>query len=115
MANKWIVGATVLWMAAHVVGFIVRFGQLPPDPMQVILFAPTAVIGAWLVCLLVERSSSRDQVTWTLLGAGLMLPLAFLGNIAGGLLGPIGVTLYGLVPLVAGAFGGRILSHMFRA
>lgn len=115
MANRWIVGATILWMAAHVVGFIVRFGQLPPDPLQVVLFAPTAAIGAWLVHQLVDRSSSRDQVTWTLLGVGLMLPLAFLGNIAGGLMGPLGVTLYGLVPLVAGAFGGRALSKLFSA
>ena len=112
MKTRWFFVAAVVWPLLHLVVFLARFRSLPPLG-QLAYFVPTAVIGAFAVHFLMLRSRSAMQTTSLLFGTLLFAPLAFFGNLVGGLLGPIGMTLYGAAPLTAGAALGWLFGKRF--
>ena len=112
MKKRWITLAVVLWPIAHLLLFLVRFQRLPPLG-ELIYFVPTGLLGALAVHLLVLRSGSAGQTTSTVLGTLLLAPFAMLGNLLGGLLGLVGITVYGLAPLTAGAVLGWLFGKRF--
>lgn len=111
-AKKWILGSVVAWPLLHVLIFLVRFRRLPPDGEQLLWFVPTALLGALLVVALLARSSGRTQRSAVLLGTAAALPFAIAGNLGGGLLGPLGVTVFGTVPLLVGALSGWLAGRV---
>jgi branched-subunit amino acid transport protein len=112
MKKRWIALAVVAWPLAHLVLFLIRFQRLPPL-VELVYFMPTGLFGALAVHVLMSRSKSAGQTTSIVLGALLLAPFAMLGNLLGGLLGPVGVTVYGLVPLTTGAVLGWLFGKRF--
>lgn len=112
MKTRWFFAAATLWPLLHLVVFLVRFRTVPALG-DAVLFVPTALIGAFAVHLLMLRSRSALQTTSLLFGTALFAPLALVGNLAGGALGLIGVTLYGAAPLTAGAALGWLFGKRF--
>lgn len=112
MKTRWFLAAAVSWPMIHLVAFLLRFRALPPLG-ELALFVPTALIGAMAVHLFMLRSHSALQTTSLVFGALLFAPLAFFGNLVGGVLGPLGPTLYGAAPLTAGAALGWVFGKRF--
>lgn len=112
MKTRWFFAAMILWPLAHLIVFLARFRSLPPL-FELLWFVPTALVGAYAVHLLMLRSRSAGQTASLVVGAVLFAPLALIGNVMGGLLGPIGVTLYGAAPLTAGAVLGWLFGKRF--
>lgn len=112
MKKRWIALAVVVWPLGHLLLFLIRFQRLPPLG-ELVYFMPTGLLGALGVHLLVSRSGSPGQTTSIVLGAALLAPFAMLGNLLGGLMGPVGVTVYGLVPLTTGAVLGWLFGKRF--
>jgi len=112
MKKRWIGLAIALWPLAHFMVFLVRFRRLPPL-LELLYFVPTGVLGALAVHLLVSRSGSAGQTTSIVFGTLLLAPFAMLGNISGGAFGLLGVTVYGLAPLTAGAALGWLVGKRF--
>lgn len=75
-------------------------------PLDYLGFGITGLIAAWVTITFMERATSPRQRTTTVLGALLAAPMAAMGNLGGGLLGPVGVVVFGTVPFVLGAWGG---------
>lgn len=100
VVTAWIVGGGLAWPIVHLAVYLARFGSLPAAPVETALFIPTGAIGGWFVHRLLSRSvgSQKKLVIVTTL---LSLPIAVVGNLGGGLLGPVGVTLFGVVPIIA--------------
>jgi len=111
MSWGWILAATIMWPTFHVAVFTFRFGEIPASDAlsDLLLFMPTGFLGSLIVGDLVRRSRSRAQGRLVMVCTVLALPVAFMGNLLGGLLGPIGVTLYGVVPIILGAGAGWLL------
>ena len=112
MKKRWIALAVVVWPLGHLLLSLIRFQRLPPLG-ELVYFMPTGLLGALGVHLLVSRSGSPGQTTSIVLGAALLAPFAMLGNLLGGLMGPVGVTVYGLVPLTTGAVLGWLFGKRF--
>ncbi len=112
MKKRWIALVVVLWPLTHLLIFLLRFQRLPPL-LELLYFVPTGLLGAFAVHLLVLRSGSAGQTTSTVLGAVLLSPFAMAGNLLGGLFGVIGITVYGLAPLTAGAVLGWLFGKRF--
>lgn len=112
MKKRWIALAVVVWPLGHLLLFLIRFQRLPPLG-ELVYFMPTGLLGALGVHLLVSRSGSPGQTRSIVLGAVLLAPFAMLGNLLGGLMGPVGVTVYGLVPLTTGAVLGWLFGKRF--
>lgn len=112
MKKRWILLVIVGWPALHFSIFVVRFRRLPPL-WELLYFVPTGLLAALAVSALMSRSKSALQTTTTVFGALLLVPVALVGNIMGGLLGPVGITAYGLLPLTVGATLGWIIGKRF--
>lgn len=112
MKKRWIALGVVVWPLGHLLLFLIRFQRLPPLG-ELVYFMPTGLLGALGVHLLVSRSGSPGQTRSIVLGAVLLAPFAMLGNLLGGLMGPVGVTVYGLVPLTTGAVLGWLFGKRF--
>lgn len=112
MKKRWILLAIVLWPALHFSVFLLRFRRLPPL-WELLYFVPTGLLAALAVSGLMSRSRSAMQTASTLFGALAFAPIALVGNVMGGLLGPVGITVYGLVPLTAGATLGWLFGKRF--
>ena len=112
MKKRWIALVVVAWPFLHLAVFLARFRRLPPVG-ELLTFVPTGVLGALAVHVLVSRSRSAGQTTAIVLGAALLTPVALLGNLYGGLLGPLAITVYGLAPLVVGASCGWLVGKRF--
>lgn len=90
--------AFIVYLAYHVL-FIVRFGRIHVDQNagDVFLF-----VSATLVFLLFFYFQNKldcyhqQSILWAVFF--LILPFSMMGAIVGGLLGPIGVVIYGLIP-----------------
>jgi len=112
MKKRWILLSVIAWLTCHLAIFLARFGRLPPL-LELGSFVPTAILGVWTVHALVSRSRSAGQTTATVFGALLLAPVGLWGNLIGGLSGPLGITVYGTVPLTAGAVAGWLLGKRF--
>ena len=112
MKKRWIALVVVAWPLCHLSLFLIRFRRLPPLG-ELLYFVPTGLLGALAVHLLVSRSRSAGQTTSIVLGAVLLAPFAMLGNLLGGLFGPVGITVYGLVPVTTGAVLGWVFGKRF--
>ena len=112
MKKRWIALVATLWPLGHLLLFLARFQHRPPL-LELVYFVPTGLLGALAVHFLILRSRSAGQTTSTVFGALLMSPFAMAGNLLGGLLGPVGITLYGLAPLTAGAVLGWLFGKRF--
>lgn len=108
MSRRSIVTAALGWPLVHVLVFRARFGRMPEaaGPLDYVWFGLTGLIAAWVTIAFMERATSPRQRTTTILGTLLAAPMAAMGNLGGGLLGPIGVVLFGTLPFVLGAWGG---------
>lgn len=112
MKTRWFFVAALGWPLIHLVVFLARFRSTPPL-LELLWFVPTAVIGSVAVHLLMLRSGSAGQTASLVLGALLLAPLAVAGNVIGGVLGPLGATVYGAAPLTAGAALGWLFGKRF--
>jgi uncharacterized membrane protein YjjP (DUF1212 family) len=111
----WIVAPSILWPFTHSVVFISRFGEMPATDAfgDLLLFFPTGLVGGLVLRELLKRSHSRSQARVVLFFTSLSVPLAFVGNLGGGLLGPAWVTVGGVLPLVAGSGLGWFVGRGF--
>ncbi len=98
---SWILGAAVGWPLVHLVVYLVRFQSLPLAPLELLLFVPTGAIGGWFVHRMIDKSTTAGQRSLVVTAALVSIPVAAVGNLGGGLFGPVGVTLFGLAPVIA--------------
>ncbi|MBI3159713.1 MAG: hypothetical protein HYZ26_08970 [Chloroflexi bacterium] len=110
----WIAAALgLLGPAFYLVTYTMRFNR--PEGQQyresIDTFLPVALGGLFLVWLL-NRAASRKvrRLTWA--GFLLLLPFGLFGSTIGGMLGIIGVILFGAIPLVVGAALGYGLGNL---
>lgn len=109
--RKWMIGLVLAWPAFHLLVFVVRFDS-QPYWLEALWFVPTGLIGAGMLSLASSRAKSAGQRKGAILGFVAMVPFALAGNILGGLAGPIGVTVGGVVPLLMGTIGGGVIGAM---
>lgn len=96
----WAVPIGLMYPVIQVLIFIVRFGGFNTDvaPLDYVLFFAAGLIGALLLILFLRRSKSKAG-RWIILTAYILAaPLAVAGMVVGGLLGPVGVVLFSLMP-----------------
>jgi hypothetical protein len=106
----------LLGPAGYLITFTMRFNRLEGQQFRESLqtFLPIALGGLFLVWLLNRAANARTRrLAWA--GFLLLLPFGLFGAFIGGMLGILGVILYGGIPLVIGAalgYGlGRLLSR----
>ena len=109
----WLGVLSLAWPIIHLAIAYVRFGTGFVDAL---VFLPMGAISGGFLLYWIENARSRPQRLMTLLGYLVASPLAFIGSLGGGLYLPalIGVTLFGAMPLILGAFFGFYLSRNMR-
>ncbi len=110
--KKWMVALALAWPGIHALVFVLRF-DAPPPWGEALWFLPTGMIGAGILAIASGRAKTAVQRKGAIVGFIAMVPFALAGNILGGLAGPIGVTVGGVVPLLIGTIGGMLIgAHM---
>ncbi|TAK11107.1 MAG: hypothetical protein EPO32_13350 [Anaerolineae bacterium] len=105
----------LLGPAFYLVTFYLRFNRLEGQQFNESLktFLPALLGGLFLVWLLNRAAIVKARrATW--LGFLVALPFGLLGAAMGGLLGIIGIILFGAVPLVIGAGLGFLVGKMLK-
>src|SRR5688500_8355185 len=112
----WALAVGLLFPVLQVVIFFMRFGRFDSEaPLTdyLLFFLGGALIGAGLIYFL-RRSETRGTVRAVIIAFIISVPLALFGMVVGGLMGVVGVLLFGVSPSVfitgAGYFIGRALS-----
>lgn len=109
-----VVCLTLVWPAAHLAVFWLRFGHMPAEgPGEGLVFLPMALVAAVVTVWLWATSVSRRQQHYVAAGYILVIPVAFIGSLVGGLALPwfLGPLVFGGVPLVGGAFAGFVMGR----
>ena len=111
---SWVIVAALVWSVLHVVVFTMRFGEIPVTEAlsDLLLFLPTGFVAALALRMLLQRTGAGFPSWMIILGVIAALPFAFVGNLVGGLLGPIGVTIFGVAPIFIGAGVGWVIGRM---
>lgn len=109
----WVIAAALVWPVLHVVVFTMRFGEIPVSDAfsDLLLFLPTGFAAALVLRVFLRKAEPGCSSWMIILGVVAALPFAFLGNLMGGLLGPLGVTIFGVVPILIGAGGGWVIGR----
>ena len=90
-----------------------RFGQIDAETvLQGLIFVPTGWLMALPVVFFLSRLPERSQRLWLWGFAALALPVSLVGMVMGGLLGPLGVVAYGVLPMLATATVGYVLIRL---
>jgi hypothetical protein len=103
---------TLVWPAAHLLVFWLRFGQMPPGgPAESLVFVPMGLVAAIAAVWLWSRAESRRRRRFVVGGYIAASPFAFIGSLVGGLMlpGAWGPLLCGAVPLIAGCWLGYVI------
>ncbi len=110
----WVIAAAFVWPVLHVVVFTMRFGEIPVAEAlsDLLLFLPTGFAAALALRILLRRAEPGFRSWMIILGVSAALPFAFLGNLMGGLLGPVGVTIFGVAPILIGAGAGWVVGRL---
>ena len=96
----WSLPIGFVYPILQVMIYLFRFGKLNTlaSPLDYLIYFIAGVTGALLLIFFLRRSRKR-MGRWVILGTYLLAaPLALAGMVGGGLLGPIGVILFSLVP-----------------
>ena len=111
---SWVIVAALVWSVLHVVVFTVRFGEIPATEAlsDLLLFLPTGFVAGLALRMLLQRTAAGFPSWMIILGVIAALPFAFVGNLMGGLLGPVGVTIFGVAPILIGAGVGWVIGRM---
>ena len=111
---SWVIVAALVWSVLHVVVFTMRFGEIPVTEAlsDLLLFLPTGFVAALALRMLLQRTGAGFPSWMIILGVIAALPFAFVGNLMGGLLGPVGVTIFGVAPILIGAGVGWVIGRM---
>ena len=107
--KKWMIALAVVWPLIHILIFVLRF-DTPAPWGEAIWFVPTGLIGAGLLAIASSRARTAGQKKGAILGFIAMVPFALAGNVLGGLAGPLGVTVGGVVPMMIGTIGGMLIA-----
>jgi hypothetical protein len=105
---------TLLWPAAHLVAFALRFGNLPIEMVRESLaFVPVGFISAVMLVFCAGMASRGKWRAITIAGYAVAFPFGLVFSLLGGLVVvPIlGATLFGLVPMLLGILGGFFLGR----
>jgi len=100
---------TVVWPAAHLLVFWLRFGGLPPGgPAESLVFVPMGLVTAIAAVWLWGRAESSRRRRLVFVGYIAASPFAFIGSLVGGLVRPgvWGPLVCGGGPLIAGCYVG---------
>ncbi|MDA4847452.1 hypothetical protein [Hoeflea poritis] len=93
--------------------FLFRFGRIDAETvLQGLIFVPTGWLMALPVAFVLGRLPARSQRLWLWGISALALPVSLVGMIMGGLLGPLGIIAYGVLPMLAAATIGYILTRL---
>jgi hypothetical protein len=113
----WALGIGAVFPLVQVLIYLLRFGRFNPyaQPIEyVYFFAAGALAGVSLIYFL-RRSDSTALSRAVIIAFVLGIPFGLFGMIMGGLLGPLGMLLFGVSPIVfvtaVGYFIGRMLSR----
>lgn len=107
---------TLLWPALQLFIFFLRFGNLPVEMIiESAAFAPLGFLSVLIFLFFKNRSAAKLQKNMVAGGYIAGMPFALLGSLMGGLVFPpiIGVTIYGLMPLIVGMVVGFFLGKLF--
>ena len=103
---------SLVWPAAHLLVFWLRFGQTPPGgPAESLVFVPMGLVAAVAAVWLWIRAESRRRRRFVVGGYIAASPFAFIGSLVGGLMlpGVWGPLVFGAVPLIAGCWIGYVI------
>lgn len=84
--------------------------------MESIVFLPVGILSSLLLFFFLRKSISQKQRKFVIGGYVLMVPIAFIGSLMGGLIFQpiVGATLYGLIPLAIGMGAGYFLGKLIK-
>jgi len=102
---------TLVWPAAHLLVFWLRFGQMPPGgPAESLVFVPMGLVAAIAAVWLGSRAESSRRRRFVVGGYIAASPFAFIGSLVGGLMlpGGWGPLVFGAVPLIVGCWIGYV-------
>ena len=100
----WLIPLTLLWPILHLVVYFVRFGDIPSNAADILVFLPMSFISGIIFLALWVRISSLPQKIWLVSGYLISSPIAFMGSLLSGLVYQpiIGTFLWGAGPLIIG-------------
>jgi hypothetical protein len=96
---------TFFWPLLQLVIYFARFG-IPPANLYLesLSFAPVGLVSGWIALYLFSRSEPKTQKRAIVIGYIVMVPVATLMALGGGLMLPpwIGPAVFGVIPLALG-------------
>ncbi len=108
-------GSAILWPLVQVITFILRFPGNPVDYLGSLIFVPMGAIAGGFLALWLNGAPASQHKLLILMGYLVACPIAFIGSIGGGLFLPplLGVTIFGALPLIVGAWVGYLAGRRF--
>jgi len=110
----WLVPLTLIWPILHLFVFYIRFGDLPGNFMDFLMFLPMGLITGAVFLALWVRALRSQQKTSLILGYLLSSPIAFFGSLLSGLVYQpiVGTLLWGAGPQIVGMFIGVLIGYI---
>lgn len=111
----WAPVVGLLAVAAQVITFYVRFGRWNADSSVVdyALFFIAGWLGGWILIYFINRQASAAGRWSVLIGFLLATPISLFMMVAGGMLGPVGVVLFPLIPWALFCWLGSLTGRFF--
>ena len=110
----WIIISGLAWPGVQYLLGVYRFGANNPntDLLQAFSdFALTGLVAGWIYFFVKGKASNKKQAKYTAVGYFVAFPFAFFLSWAGGL-NIIGPVIYGALPLLLGAWLGKLFGGM---
>lgn len=113
----WFILLSLIWPTVQVLFFGLRFGRLPDNVGEALVFLPMGMVSGAFTLFWLRRAPDHTTRVSTAVGYLVACPFAMLGALGGGLvLSPlVGVTLFGALPLVLGCLAGYGLGRLVTA
>ncbi len=109
----WALATGLAFLVLQIVIFLIRFGSLNtgvPVTDYIFFFIDGALIGLALVVAL-RRCETKGAYRATMAGFVIGIPFALFGLVVGGLLGPVGSTLFSVSPGLFFIFAGYLVGR----
>ncbi|WP_419909528.1 hypothetical protein [Hoeflea sp.] len=99
--------------AVQMLVFLLRFGWIDAGTvLQGLIFVPAGWLMALPVAFFLSQLPVRSQRLWLWGFSAVALPVSLAGMVMGGLLGPLGVIAYGVLPMLAATTAGYVLIRL---
>lgn len=106
----WLIGFAIAFPLLQLLFYFIRFGTMEAHIIgESLLFVPIGFLGGIYFFYLYDQASVMLHRRMIFAGLIASLPSSVVGGIAGGLLGFLGIIIFGTLPIVIGVFLGNWL------